>query len=94
LTEFFSIFTDACLCNLTSGIGSSAAYIVWFIDTSGNVCPDSWHTNKIEKLAQSSTAPEALNLQGGHERKYYYRQMIYRSKDIQSRNTIVSTIEA
>jgi hypothetical protein len=71
-----AVFTDASLCNINSGTGSTAAYIVWLMDTSGKCCPLFWHTNKIKRVVRSTIAAEALSLQEGLECGYYYRQMI------------------
>ena len=70
------VFTDASLCNINSGTGSTAAYVVWLADNQGKCCPLAWHTNKIKRVVRSTIAAEALSLQEGLECGYYYRQML------------------
>jgi len=70
------IFTDASLCNINKGAGSTAAYVVWLAGNQGKCCPLAWHTNKIKRVVRSTIAAEALSLQEGLECGYYYRQML------------------
>ena len=70
------VFTDASLCNLNSGTGSTSAYVVLLLDTAGNCCPISWHTNKIKRVVRSTISAEALSLQEGLECAYYYRRLL------------------
>lgn len=44
------VFTDASLCNINSGTGSTAAYTVWLADNQGKCCPLAWHTKKLNEL--------------------------------------------
>ena len=81
------IFTDASLCNINSGTGSTAAYVVWLADKEGKCCPLDWHANKIKRVVRSTIAAEALSLQEGLECGYYYRQMLEDIMKLQ-RNTI------
>lgn len=70
------VFTDASLCNINNGTGSTGGHIVWLADCHGKCCPLSWHTNKIKRVVRSTIAAEALSLQEGLECSFYYRKMI------------------
>ncbi|XP_053390666.1 uncharacterized protein LOC128553510 [Mercenaria mercenaria] len=70
------VFTDASLCNINDGTGSTAAFVIWLADTQGRCCPLDWHTNKIKRVVRSTIAAEALSLQEELESGYYYRQML------------------
>ena len=70
------VFTDASLCNLNNGTGSTAAYIVWLMDCHGKCSPLSWHAGKIKRVVRSTIAAEALSLQEGLESGFYYRKML------------------
>lgn len=81
------VFTDASLCNINNGTGSTAAFVVWLADNQGKCCPLDWRTNKIKRVVRSTIAAEALSLQEGLECGYYYRQMLEDIMKLQ-RNTI------
>lgn len=70
------VFTDAALCNLSNGTGSTAGYIVWLMDCHGKCSPLSWHAGKIKRVVRSTIAAEALSLQEGLESAFYYRKML------------------
>ena len=70
------VFTDASLCNINDGTGSTAGYIVWLVDHQGKCCPLSWHAGKIKRVVRSTIAAETLSLQEGLECSFYYRKMI------------------
>ena len=70
------VFTDASLCNISDGTGSTGAHIVWLVDNHGKCCPLSWHANKIKRVVRSTIAAEALSLQEGLESSFYYRKML------------------
>ena len=44
------VFTDASLCNINDGTGSTGGHIVWLVDCRGKCCPLSWHANKIKRV--------------------------------------------
>ena len=69
------VFTDASLCNINGGTGSTAARIVWLMDCYGKCCPLSWHANKIKRVVRSTIAAEALSLQEELECGFYYRKI-------------------
>ena len=64
------VFTDASLCNISDGTGSTGAHIVWLVDNHGKCCPLSWHANKIKRVVRSTIAAEALSLQEGLESSF------------------------
>ena len=70
------VFTDASLCNINCGTGSTAGHIVWLMDCYGKCCPLSWHANKIKWVVRSTIAAEALSLQEGLECGFCYRKII------------------
>ena len=70
------VFTDASLCNINNGTGSTAGHIIWLMDCHGKCCPVSLHANKIKRVVRSTIAAEALSLQEGLECGFYYRKMI------------------
>ena len=43
------VFTDASLCNINDGTGSTGGHIIWLVDCHGKCCPLSWHANKIKQ---------------------------------------------
>ncbi|MCG7877700.1 MAG: hypothetical protein N0C90_15385 [Candidatus Thiodiazotropha endolucinida] len=70
------VFTDASLCNINNGTGSTAGFIVWLMDCHGKCSPLSWHAGKIKRVVRSTIAAEALSLQEGLESGFYYRKMM------------------
>ena len=71
------VFTDASLCNINNGTGSTAGHnIIWLMNRHGKCCPLSWHANKIKWVVRSTIAAEALSVQEGLECGFYYRKMI------------------
>lgn len=70
------VFTDASLGNINEGTGSTGAYIVWLMDSSGRCCPIAWNAHKIKRVVRSTLAAETLSLQEGLEAGFYYRQMV------------------
>ena len=70
------VFTDASLCNISDGTGSTGAHIVWLVDNHRKCSPLSWHANKIKRVVRSTIAAEALSLQEGLESSFYYRKML------------------
>ena len=80
------VFTDASLCNINDGTGSTGDHIIWLVDCHGKCCPLSWHANKIKRVVRSTIAAETLSLQEGLEKSFYYRKMlenIYLTKQFQ-----------
>ena len=70
------VFTDASLCNISDGIGSTGGHIVWLIDCHEKCCPLSLHASKIKRVVRSPIAAETLSLQEGLESSFYYRKML------------------
>ena len=70
------VYTDASLCNMNDGTGSTGGHIVWLVDCHGKCCPLSWHANKIKRVIRSTIAVETLRLQEGIESSFYYRKML------------------
>ena len=70
------VFTDASLCNINDGTGSTAEHIIRLMDCDGKCGPLSWHAGKIKRVVRSTIAAEALNLQEGLECGFYYRKII------------------
>ena len=70
------VFTDASLCNINDGTGSTAGHIVMVMDRHGESCPLYWHSGKIKRVVRSTIAAEALSLQEGIESAFYYRHII------------------
>ena len=70
------VFTDASLCNINDGTGSTGGHIVWLVDCHGKCCPLSWHAHKNKRVVQSTIAAETLSLQEGLESSFYYRKML------------------
>ena len=70
------VFTDASLCNINDGTGSTAGHVVWLVDMKGKCSPLFWHAGKIRRVVRSTIAAEALSLQEGLESAMYYRHMI------------------
>ena len=70
------VFTDASLCNINDGTGSTGGHIVWLVDCHGKCCPLFWHAGKIKRVVRSTIAAETLSLQEGLECSFYYRKMI------------------
>ena len=57
------VFSDASLCNINNGTGSTGAHIVWLVDNDGKCCPLSWLAGKIKRVVRSKIAAESLSLQ-------------------------------
>ncbi|KAK6191184.1 hypothetical protein SNE40_002922 [Patella caerulea] len=70
------LYTDASLGNLNNGLGSTAAHILWLVDSNHNSCPISWHSAKIKRVVRSTLAAEMLSLQEGLESCVYYRSIL------------------
>ena len=70
------VFTDASLGNLNEGTGSTGAYIIWLMDSTGQCCPIAWNARKIKIVVRSTLAAEMLSLEEGLEASIYYRHMI------------------
>ena len=81
------VFTDASLCNINSGTGSTGGHIIWLKDSNQKCCPLYWNANKIKRVVRSTIAAEALSLQEGLESGFYFRRMIENILSIAS-NTI------
>ena len=64
------VFTDAFLCNINDGTGSTEGHIAWLVDCHGKCCPLSWHANKIKRVVRSTIAAETLSLQEGLESSF------------------------
>ena len=69
------VFTDAALGNL-KGSGSTAGKIILLSNLRGDICPLSWHTNKIKRIVRSTLAAEMLSLQEGIDEAIYLRCLI------------------
>lgn len=70
------IFTDASLGNINEGTGSTGAFIIWLIDSTGQCCPIAWNAKKIKRVVRSTLAAEMLSLEEGLEAGIYYRHML------------------
>ena len=70
------VFTNACLCNISDGTGSTGGLIFWLVDNHSKCCPLSLHANIIKRVVRSTIATEALSLQEGLESNFYYRKML------------------
>ena len=70
------VYTDASLGNINGGTGSTGAYIVWLMDSSGKCCPIEWNAKKIKRVVRSTLAAEMLSLGEGLEASFYYRQIL------------------
>ena len=70
------VFTDAALANLSDGISSMRAYIIFLIGQNGLCCPIAWNGNKIKRVVRSTIAAEALSLQEVLEEALYLHQML------------------
>ena len=57
------VFTDASLCNINDGTGSTGGHIIWLVDCHGYCCPLSWHANKIKQdLKAAFTVEKCLRV--------------------------------
>ena len=70
------VFSNASLCNINNGTGSTGAHIVWLVDNHGKCCPLSWHAGKTKRVVRYTIAAESLSLQEGLECSFYYRKML------------------
>ena len=69
------VFTDAALGNL-EGSGSTGGKLILLSSSKGDLCPLSWHTNKIKRVVRSTLAAEMLSLQEGIDEAIYLRSLI------------------
>ena len=84
------VFTDASLCNINEGNGSTGAFIIWVMDKTGNCCPVAWNAHKVERVVRSTLAAEMLSLEEGLEASVYYRQMLEDILGIKSKSIQIS----
>ena len=71
------VSTDASLGNLNEGVNSTGAMVVLIVNEKTDICtPMSWHSNKINRIVDSSLAAECLSLKEGLNEAIYIRQMI------------------
>lgn len=70
------VFTDASLGNINEGTGSTGAFIIWLMDSTGKCCPIAWNAKKIKRVVRSTLAAEMLSLEEGLEASFYYRHML------------------
>ena len=73
--QFWQIimFSDA---NLSDGVSSMGAHIVFLVGTGNSCCPLPWTANKIKRVVRSTIAAEALSLQEGLEDAIFLRSLI------------------
>ena len=71
------VSTDASLCNLNDGVGSTGAKVVLLVNEKTGVCaPLAWHANKIARIVDSTLAAECVSLKEGLDEGVQIRQMI------------------
>ena len=71
------VSTDASLCNLNNGVGSTGAKVVLLVNKVTGLCaPVSWHCNKISRVVDSTLAAECMSLKDGLHEAVYVRQVI------------------
>ena len=71
------VSTDASLCNLNNGVGSTGAKVVLLVNKVTGLCaPVSWQCNKISRVVDSTLAAECLSLKEGLHEGVYVRQVI------------------
>ena len=71
------VSTDASLCNLNDGVGSTGAKVVLLVNEKRGVCaPLVWHANKITRIVDSTLAAECVSLKEGLDEGVQIRQMI------------------
>lgn len=70
------LFTDAAHANLSDGLGSMGAYIIFLVAPGLLSYPLEWSSGKIKRVVRSTIAAEALSLQTGIEAALYMRQII------------------
>ena len=74
---YVKVSTDALLCNLNDGVGSTGAKIVLLVNRTMGLCvPISWQRSKIFRVVYSTLAAECLSLKGGLHEAIYFRQVI------------------
>ena len=70
------VFTDAALGNLSDNVSSTSGVLVFLGDESNRVCPLSWRSNKIRRVANSSLAAETLALHEGVKEGVYIQKLL------------------
>ena len=70
------VFTDAAHANLSDGVSSMGAHIIFLVGEDQNCCTLSWSAKKIKRVVRSTLAAEMLALQEGIEDGCYLRQML------------------
>ena len=71
------VSTDASLCNLNDGVGSTGAKVVLLVNEKTGLCaPLAWHANKIARIVDSTLAAECVSLKEGLDEGIQIRQMI------------------
>ena len=70
------VYSDASHANLSDGVSSMGAHIVFLVGTGNRCCPLSWTANKIKRVVRSTIAAEALSLLEGIEDAIFLRTLI------------------
>jgi len=70
------VFSDAALANLSDGVSSTGAHIVFMVGNDNKACPLSWAANKVKRVVRSTIAAEALSLLEGCEDAIYLKDFI------------------
>ena len=69
-------FSDAAHANLSDGVSSAGAHIVFLVGDKNKCCVLSWQAQKIKRVVRSSIAAETLSLQESLENAVYLRSLI------------------
>jgi hypothetical protein len=72
----FAVFSDASFANLSDGVSSAMAYIIFMVGEDRRCCPLVWRACKISRVVRSTLAAETMALQEAVEEVTCVRQMI------------------
>ena len=70
------VFSDASFANLSDGVSSSMAYIIFMVGEDLRCCPLVWRACKISRVVRSTLAAETMALQEAVEEVICVRQMM------------------
>lgn len=70
------VFTDASHANLPDGASSAGAHIILLVGENNDCCILNWSSNKIKRVAKSTTAAESLALSDGLDDALYLSELL------------------
>lgn len=70
------LFSDAAHANLSDGVSSGGAHVIFLVGENDSCCILAWASNKIRRVVRSTIAAEALALQEGLEDAWFIKSIL------------------